>query len=503
MFVVNYTQDMRVFARGLIALTLTGLCGCSTPESRVSDAPLNDLKNPELPDEVRRAAADRARSEADAESLPAVRSTFKDVAWSQSEPVAVRLSVLTAMANDADPAVVAELREMGKLMLPREQQPAIVTYLSTASADRGWTDYVPPLIRSFSRSIPALDQKGVARPEAVAIERLSGGKPVEDVVFGVFLNPPQMPDSYGMDWSKRFRRDAWELLGRLDTDGSKRLALLESGQNSVESNPELDAVRRCVRELRAIPLTGEELNWVLSLQDGKRADNAAWWTEAASVIASLPQHGPLSVRHAEPIRWASVNHPAWLTATREELLVELRGRLKDRQAVLRQIGNLAAKKETLETNEGALRWGDVLALLVIDENVRQDFVISGFFSQVGLDRKDETTEYGGIFTMAKNASFVPVMYPPRPGQRQGDNKFVASEDMLKASDRALAHYHFHVQQAANRAYAGPSDGDLVYAARYGRQCLVLTSISETELNVDYYQPDGTVVDLGIITKGGR
>jgi hypothetical protein len=41
--------------------------------------------------------------------------------------------------------------------------------------------------------------------------------------------------------------------------------------------------------------------------------------------------------------------------------------------------------------------------------------------------------------------------------------------------------------------------DLAYAARQGRSCLVLTSVSSRAINVDYYQPDGVVIDLGTIT----
>lgn len=96
-----------------------------------------------------------------------------------------------------------------------------------------------------------------------------------------------------------------------------------------------------------------------------------------------------------------------------------------------------------------------------------------------------------------------VLYAPRPGQRMGDERFVASDDMLAASDCAIAHYHFHAQRVRNKEYAGPSGGDLQYAARYGRSCLVLTSVGEGVLGVDYYQPNGVVIDLGEIRAGTR
>lgn len=79
-------------------------------------------------------------------------------------------------------------------------------------------------------------------------------------------------------------------------------------------------------------------------------------------------------------------------------------------------------------------------------------------------------------------------------------KFIASEDLIASSDLALSHYHFHVQKVQNREYAGPSEGDLDYAARLGRVCVVLTSLSEGVLNADAYFPGGYVIDLGEIAR---
>jgi hypothetical protein len=74
--------------------------------------------------------------------------------------------------------------------------------------------------------------------------------------------------------------------------------------------------------------------------------------------------------------------------------------------------------------------------------------------------------------------------------------------MLRAGDAALFHYHFHAQRPDNRDYAGPSNGDLVYADRFGRACLVFTTVDEGVLNADYYQPGGARLDLGMLRVGG-
>jgi hypothetical protein len=92
------------------------------------------------------------------------------------------------------------------------------------------------------------------------------------------------------------------------------------------------------------------------------------------------------------------------------------------------------------------------------------------------------------------------LYPPRPVQRAGDHSFIASTDMTAAADLAIAHYHLHVQASANSQYSGPSREDLAYAARFGRTCVVFTSIRSHTLNVDLYTPDGIVIDLGEILQ---
>jgi hypothetical protein len=144
---------------------------------------------------------------------------------------AAALAVLEAMITDPDPKTVEQARETIKLLLPRERSPEVVAYLSRAAVDKGWTDCVPSLIRSYSRLPSQLGWGGMneekSRPERAAIEALSGGRPVERVVFDAFLKPPDLGATYGMDWAQRFRADAWDLRwSGLDTDGSMRVQML-------------------------------------------------------------------------------------------------------------------------------------------------------------------------------------------------------------------------------------------------------------------------------------
>ncbi|HMN42928.1 MAG TPA: hypothetical protein PKE29_18960, partial [Phycisphaerales bacterium] len=107
----------------------------------------------------------------------------------------------------------------------------------------------------------------------------------------------------------------------------------------------------------------------------------------------------------------------------------------------------------------------------------------------------------GAKAVAGPGAFALRSYPPRTTERKDDRTFMAAEAMFKDSPRAIAHYHFHVQKPNNSDYAGPGRGDLEYATTHGRNCLVFTSVREGVMDVDYYQNNGVVIDLGEIAMG--
>ena len=506
---MTYTHPRmkRHTAAGIVLLAslspLGLLCACSSSGTAAgSGDPLADVRNPKSNVRVRVSQVEPAMARAmqDPGARNATIGSFKDIAWTPTEPSDLRVAVLKSLFSSSDPAIVEDARQMGKLILPRELDRGVVVALSQAAGERGWTDYIPSLIRSCSRPLPAVEDD--TRSETVALRDLSAGKPLEEVVFGVFMNPPEMPAAYGMDWQTRFRADAWDLLGRLDKDGNLRMRMLLDAPAGPNADPTVANIRRALADLRAIPLTGAEVTWLNALCDGTKPANAQWWSEAASAIAGVSDKGPFQIRHAEPVRWASVHRPAWYGASREQLLAELESRLDARERIARSTGAGTRVREDLDHWAPTLRWGDLIAILVLDDTLAREQVRSSIFEQTRLDRADKTTEYGGIITLAdpRSPEGRAALFPPRPGQRNGDEKFVASDAMLAASDLAIAHYHFHVQEVLNGGYAGPSDGDLVYSARYGRSCLVFTSLKEDVLNVDYYQPDGVVIDLGKLNR---
>lgn len=496
-----------VMAVGLaIGLSVVGGCS-STPE--VSADPVADLRNPNSSNDKRLAAvrATWDKAVADPAQKDAARKALKDVAWAMNNSSEVRGLAMEKLFSDESAEGQADNRQMARFMLPRENSRTVVAVICKEAVTRNWTDMDASLVRSWSRVNKAV--KDEDRAERTALVALFPNKPVEKVVFDVFVNPPPAEPTFGMKWEDRIRADAWDLLARLDADGSQRTSLLSSLQGTPEGNSSetISQLRSAVRDLRAIPLTGSELRWLASLRDASKPQNLQWWSEVSSVVQSLDAEKTrrMGLRHGEPIRWAARFKPEYLSASREQLVSMIDKRLAGREHHRRTAETSDFKigvKQGFDFWVDQLRFSDLVTILVIDDALQSQSVRAGLFTQGDLDAKDSTTEYGGLLAADNDGTWVATMYPPRPSQRVADNKFIASEEMITRGDRALVHYHFHVQRTKNEDYAGPSDGDLEYARVNGRSCLVLTSVAEGTLNADYYQPDGIVIDLGDFKKPG-
>jgi len=485
---------------------LIPLVGCGGGRAVVTDDPLSDMRDLRLAQSVRIKAVGRAWDAGQQGTIDktTVREDLKTVAWSSNWDQPMRLAAIRALFTETDERGIQDNRSLIRLMLPREPDPDVVALLSQEAAKRGWADATPSLIRSLSRQWPGVPD--TSRPEFRAITTLNPGKPVASIVAETFLNPSEEGGPFGMVPAERARADAWDLLARVDSDGSVRDSLIEGAVEGGQAGP-INDMRASLKELRCLPLSGEELRWLASLHDFRDGTRRAWWDQTAAVIATLDPRltGKLQLRHLEPIRWASEHRSVLLSTPREQLLSELRTRLDGRQTHRRRARDQPSGRpvpETLKDWETKLSWADLVTILVIDDAVHDRAVVSSLFAQADMDREDTTTEYGGLLRAEPapaSSGFGVVLYPPRPSARRGDRHFVASTDMIGQSDLALAHYHFHVQDLRNSEFAGPSADDLAYAGRQGRNCLVFTSVARRTMNIDYYQPDGIVIDLGDIS----
>ncbi|MFT5422518.1 MAG: hypothetical protein ACI89L_000275 [Phycisphaerales bacterium] len=509
-------QTVRVLTLSLLVLHTVGCAGNSA--TRASGDPLLDLRNPALSVVDRSSAASIAWGEVETgvRERERARATFKDLAWSRQTAPLLRAQLVDHLMSDQDPVGEADSIRLAQLMLPSETNPRVVAVICHVAASRGWTTLTPALVRSLAGD--SLRVEFNDRPEVFALTRLYPDTPIETVVFEVFLDPGEDPtdrQAAVLRWTERVRSDAWELLSSLDTDRRLRPDLIASAAQraqglSPESAQLVADLSDAWQRVRTLPETAMELKWFRSIRHPEHPDSAApnekWWGEVAQAIASRPavHTDGLRLRHLEPIRWAARFEPDLINADRASLLATLDARLagRDRNIRTKELGSASRRKERLRDWAQRLSWADLLSIIVTDLAVQSPQLIASIDQYVVLDQRDRTTEYGGSFEpiALEDRDFRAVLFRPRQAQRLGDNAFVVSDDLLRFSDRSLAHFHMHVQHVSNEAYAGPSFADLEYAKRSGRTCVVLTSISKERLGVDLYQPGGAVIDLGEIRR---
>ncbi|GAB5495387.1 MAG: hypothetical protein Phyf2KO_04670 [Phycisphaerales bacterium] len=424
---------------------------------------------------------------------------MKAIAWMRHTPQPLRVEAIDQLLEPE--GLLTDLQGIAFVnsLMPTETDPIVRHRVSELSVIRGWKEVTQALIRSLAKADTSVPDQ--ARPEYMALLELHPDQSIEEIVFDIFKDQ-------GDGGVSRLRRDSWNLLSRLDADGEIRVELLAGLLDTPpnEDDQTLSALRKGLLDFRTIPLTGEELEWLTDLYTETNDGTEDWWAESASVVASLGSHQQrgIRLRHLEALRWASRNRSEWLTQNKADLDSVLSERLDNREHRRRSGDVIRFRSEKLDAWRDQLGWADYITALVIDDAIETQRIRSALFTQAETDRRDETTEYGGIVRISirdnEPDTYVAADYPPKPVMRESDTSFVASPEMFREGTRALAHYHFHAQKHNNGRYAGPSFGDMKYAATYGRACLVFTFFDETTMGVDMYQPDGVVIDLGMIKK---
>jgi len=421
------------------------------------------------------------------------REMLKRVAWSRGTYDKVRIAALQALLEDQPN--IADTRNMFRLMLPTETQWEVIEQIANTAGDSDWTEMAPALVRSWSR--PVLEPTDDQRPERKALEKLFPGRAPEESVFMVFSGSIEGSDAL----KERDRLDAYALLRRIDKDGERTRTLLSA--DAPESTDELlIALRAGARDLRAVPDTGEQLDWLRRLRSPA---NQAFWSEASAALAQLrdDQATGLALRHAAIVRWTAANRPQWMTTTRAALYEEVKGLLgKTRKHPRIHESVSGDAREMLRDWKDELSWGDLLTIRVALDLLSAQAIASSCFHQADKDLLDRSTEHGGLIT-DQGGGAAAVSFLPRASQRAGDTTFVAPNEMIEGGDTALFHYHFHANRHTNSEYAGPSKGDIEAARVLGRASLVMTFVRKDGLNVDYYQGDGVRITVADAASNDR
>ena len=416
-----------------------------------------------------------------------------------------RVRAFNRILASGDERARAELRAQVAANLPTEPRREMVVAMSMAAGEGGWTECTVPLLRSLSRPLRGVDD--ATRSESVALSRLHPGRGWGYfAVFGVGVpwGGVLVWVGLGGGWSDTsVQSECWGLVVRLDPSMERAAALLsEAGTTS------LAPIALFHEQTGILPSSSTDFVWAAHLGEMREPGGTL-----ERLREQIDRHGlrevdgePLELRHVPAIEALASINESWLSMSSSRLSTLLDVRLKRRLVHRRQTSpGEKVTPEDWESARGHLSRADLLLLLAIDLTLDDAMLREDLFRQVELDRDDRTTEYGGLMFAADRAGPARMStFTPRPAERLGDRRFVASTDMLRSGALALAHYHFHVQTAASDAYAGPSEGDLEYARTFARACLVFTSLGPdgARLNADCYFPDGTVVDLGEIGGSG-
>jgi hypothetical protein len=430
-------------------------------------------------DPVRRlAAAEQLGPIDDASDPKAIAATFHNVLWSDSEPTALRLQALDRLiAYDADTFWLIAQRRIREV-----DSWDVLRPLTDRMVERGDPSFTATLVRSYVRKSQILTDD--QRPERDAIVALNHGISLERAVWRLCVTESK-------DIKLPVRVDAWTLTVRLS--GIERAKAL---LNKTHTQTLLIRDLKEADLLGVLPINREGILWLMhvrALEDGQ------YW-ETSRQIIHHQLHGSqprgLELRHLSALRLID---EADMQLGKPGMLARVQSKLATAHVTQRSTAGVARHlpSESLADHAQVLCWADLLAIDRLLEALRDRSFTSELFRQAEADMADTRTEHGGVLAI-KDGRMVALPFPANI--RRHDQKFYSSEALIQRMYTGLFHYHFHAQAYRNADYAGPGVGDLKFVETLRPSAVVFTFLDRDTLGVDYYQPGGVVVDLGVIRR---
>lgn len=363
------------------------------------------------------------------------------------------------------------------------KNPQTIDYICDLAISHQWHEFTPALVRSYARMLTTGSSE--SRPELKALVALNPDTPIQQIVFDVFANA---------DDTVRITEQiaAWNLLWQL-TDREHISTMLA---NAPDTNPMVVDLKASLKDLHCLPLSREGYLRLAWLRDPQRI---AYWASLKAVVAQLnpSQQQGLALRHLPVLLTLKPNDFA---QTRDQLINKLSPLLDSPDIHLRgnnvniPTGN-APQRFAQVVDE--LVWADLVTIDQLYAKIQSPEVIDTLFKQADKDLVDTGSEHGGVITIdgdgVQATRFAAMI-------RDHDYKYIPTDEMIQSLYTNLAHYHFHAQRHHSRHVAGPGTGDLRMVVKLETHCLVFTFIDQDTLNIDYYQPNGAMADLGIIRR---
>jgi len=140
-----------------------------------------------------------------------------------------------------------------------------------------------------------------------------------------------------------------------------------------------------------------------------------------------------------------------------------------------------------------LSYTDLLRIKLLLETLAQAQTTRQLRSFLEQDITDNTSEMGGLSMLDDDTA---VFKTYQPGEHSGDNQYIESPRMIYDAALSLTRWHCHVDKWRGPELAGPGIDDLRYGRLHGCPVVVVTLVTDKIFNVDYFTPEGIVIDLG-------
>ncbi len=470
----------------MVAISALFLNGCSSDKQYAN--PLAVQTDPKTSSNSRKNAMQQAAI-SNPDDPQRIKSLKEIMTGRGGHPLDVRIEAFNLLlAHDREMALTTLFYR-----LPTIPSAELVDYLCKRIVDEKWVQMTPSLIRSLSTGNIYLDP--LTRPDGQALLGLYPDQSLSDIVMSEVVKLGE-----GLV-APRWRMSAYELLNRIGPPQPRFHNWLSNPEELLPADEFHAALQKGYLELGVIPETVEELRWLETIGQPEYDD---YWAQCVVIVNAVPPANKhdFGLRHLAVLTEVRRLHPAWLALSRAELYADLTKQISDRRHFYSgQVGGGGAdpiNPQRLRNWEAQLQWGDLLAIKLADQLIRDPAIRAQIFTLALQDRLDESTEYGGILDVDADLATELRAFPP--ARMANDTRYQASNAMVTRSYTAPFHFHFHVQEEMNRDYAGPGSGDRNYADIMRINGIVLTSIGATTLNVDYYQEGKISVDLGTISQ---
>lgn len=466
---------MSSWGRGAwVALALC-LSGCAPT---AVDDPLSVMFDTTRDPAQRLFAAEQLGPIGDAPDPSGLASAMHRVLWLDNQPTDLRLLAMDRLIEYDEEAFwhIAKTRIRDTDLWP------VRGPLIEKAVQRSDRLFIPALVRSYARDSQVYADAD--RPERAAILALADGRTIEQAVWEVFVNADKTVTTAG-------RVDAWTLMNRLSEPQRVRALLIQS-----ESSQSVMLDLQAADWLEVLPTNRESVLWLMRLRRAEQG--GAFWEKARRRAGTLTddQHRGLSLRHLSALLLAEESDLRRDTPQSMSRLASALSRVEHTRRTL--AGNMRElPSESLADHTEQLCWADLLVIGRLIDAFRDRALANELFRQADADHADTTSEHGGVLTY-ENGRYAALDFPPV--LRDHDQKFYSSNALINRMYTGLAHYHFHAHQYANADYAGPGPGDLGFVDRLRTSAVVFTFLDRDTLGIDYYQPGGVIVDLGVIKR---